>query len=145
MHFHYLVRGIIFVEGKVLLVRQKGADHTFLPGGHIDRGERAESALTREIEEELGKEALVKHFVGAVEHMWVERGREQHEINLIFEVEVPGLETGFNPESLEAHLEFVWSDPRDLESLNLQPYPLIECLMNYGSGYEGYWATSITE
>jgi 8-oxo-dGTP pyrophosphatase MutT (NUDIX family) len=143
MDFHYLVRAIVFGDGKVLLVRKKGAGNTFLPGGHVDSGERAESALAREIEEEIGKQAIVKRFVGAVEHTWVEEGRENHEINLVFEVEVPGLDSSVGPESLEADLEFIWSDPADLESHNLQPYPLIECLKNYASGYGGFWGTTL--
>ncbi len=57
MKFHYLVRGIVFEDGKVLLAHQKGADHTFLPGGHIENGEKAETDLIRELEEEIGKKA----------------------------------------------------------------------------------------
>jgi ADP-ribose pyrophosphatase YjhB (NUDIX family) len=45
MIFHYVARGIVFVNGKVLLAHQKGADNPFLPGGHIEFGERAELAL----------------------------------------------------------------------------------------------------
>jgi hypothetical protein len=30
--FHYLVRGILFADGKILLAHQTGAGNTFLPG-----------------------------------------------------------------------------------------------------------------
>ncbi|HOU12737.1 MAG TPA: NUDIX domain-containing protein [Anaerolineae bacterium] len=66
MTFHYLARGIVFVDDKVLLVHQKCAPHTFLPGGHIENGEKAESALMREIAEELGKAAVIPRFIGNV-------------------------------------------------------------------------------
>ena len=145
MIFHYLVRGIILAGGKVLLAHEKGADNTYLPGGHIDRGERAESALVREIKEEIGKRASVMRFVGAVEHTWSEDDQEHHEINLVFELAVPGLDSSAPPESLEAHLEFIWADPADLKSHNLQPYPLIECLSNLEGGYNAYWGTSLRE
>ena len=145
MKFHYLVRGIIFSDGKVLLAHQKGASHTYLPGGHVDSGEKAESALTREIEEEIGRTAIVKRFIGAVEHMWTENNQDNHEINLVFEVEVPGLNSTVSPASLESDLEFVWSDPVDLQSHNLQPHPLIECLNRFRSRYGGYWGTSLKE
>ena len=55
MVFHYIVRGIIFLNGKVLLAHQKGAANSFLPGGHIGMGEKAEVALIREISEEIGE------------------------------------------------------------------------------------------
>lgn len=66
MRFHYLVRGVVFVDGKVLLAHRKGAGHTFLPGGHIDNGEKAEAAF-REFKEETGKKGAIKRFVDAIE------------------------------------------------------------------------------
>lgn len=143
MVFHYLVRGIIVNEGRVLLVRKRGSRTTFLPGGHIEIGERAEAALVREIEEELGKKGVVRRFVGAVEHTWIENGQENHEINLVFDVEVAGLDSGSAPESLESHLEFLWSIPQDLKDHNLEPYPLIECLTDMGRRFEGFWGSSL--
>ncbi|MHC5231240.1 NUDIX hydrolase [Brucella sp. LJL56] len=40
--------------GRFLLVRKRGSDIFFQPGGKIDAGEQPEIALIREIEEELG-------------------------------------------------------------------------------------------
>jgi 8-oxo-dGTP diphosphatase len=141
MIFHYLVRGAIFVDGKVLLAHQIGADNTFLPGGHIELGESAELALVREIAEEIGQEAVVKRFIGAVECLWSENGQTNHEINLIFEVVVSGLNARMPPLSKEPHLEFIWSDPENLKAHNLLPAPMIECLINLGKDYCGYWGT----
>jgi 8-oxo-dGTP diphosphatase len=143
MVFHYLVRGIIQAGGKVLLTHKKGANNTYLPGGHVNLGERAVEALAREIREEMGNAAQVKGFRGAVEHTWTEEGVDNHEINLVFEVEVPGLESTVDPESLEPDIEFIWSEVADLESHNLQPYPLIECLENLKREYRCYWGSSI--
>ena len=68
--FHYLARGIVMADGRVLVAHQIGADNTFLPGGHINTGEGAEQALAREIEEEIGVRPTVKRFLGAVECAW---------------------------------------------------------------------------
>lgn len=65
--FDILARGVALVDGRVLLARQIDATNTFLPGGHIGHGERAETALIREIEEEIGETAIVQRFLGAVE------------------------------------------------------------------------------
>jgi len=38
-NFHYLARGLYFVDDHVLLAQLAGADNTFLPGGHIEFGD----------------------------------------------------------------------------------------------------------
>jgi 8-oxo-dGTP diphosphatase len=106
MKFHYLARGIVLEKGKVLLAHQKGAENLFFPGGHIEIGEKAELALAREIEEEIEKKVIIKQFVGAVECSWFENDLGNHEINLLFEVQIPDLDTSESPASLESHLEF---------------------------------------
>ncbi len=47
----------------VLLARQKGMSNTFIPGGHINIGESAVTALKREIYEELGLELDVEGYL----------------------------------------------------------------------------------
>lgn len=131
MAFHYSARGILLANGRVLLAHQKGAANTFLPGGHIGPGEPAEVALIREIKEELGLTATVKRFVGAVEASWSENGEPQHEINLLFEVSIPDLDSTIPPASKESHLTFLWALPEELEAHNLLPLPLIDCLTNW--------------
>jgi 8-oxo-dGTP pyrophosphatase MutT (NUDIX family) len=145
MIFHYLARGVVFSDGKVLLAHQKGADNTFLPGGHIELGERAESALAREIAEETGRKAMVRRFVGAVECLWIENDQPNHEIDLVFEVVVPGLDSNAPPQSRESHLEFIWVEPSALRTHNLLPYPMIECLMDWESDYRAYWGSSFND
>jgi 8-oxo-dGTP pyrophosphatase MutT (NUDIX family) len=145
MQFEYLVRGIIFADDRVLLVRQKDGKHTFLPGGHVESGESAEAALVREIAEELGKASTVRTLVGAVENAWVDEGTPIHEINLVFEAEVPGIDPDRPPEAKEPHLEFLWADLSSLDKLNLQPVPLRACLRNMEQGYRGFWGSSLEE
>ncbi|MGE5123134.1 MAG: NUDIX domain-containing protein [Acidobacteriaceae bacterium] len=142
MKFHYLARGIIFKNGKVLLAHQKGADNTFLPGGHIGMSEKAETALAREIAEEIGEKVIINQSVGAVECTWREDDQDNHEINLLFEIDIPGLSLAEVPKSREDHLEFIWVAPGELKSYNLQPYPLITCLASWECGYHGFWGSS---
>jgi len=143
MKFHYLVRGICLIENRVLLAREIGASNTFLPGGHVEIGEKAEDALVREIQEEFGKYANIKRHVGAIEHQWPEEAPDNHEINLLFEIEISNIDMSMNPASLEPHLEFVWADINSLGSLNLQPAPLQRYISDSFRSSCSFWASTI--
>jgi ADP-ribose pyrophosphatase YjhB (NUDIX family) len=50
------VRGVVFVDGRVLLVRELGDGRWALPGGWADVGESLSEAVVREVREESGYE-----------------------------------------------------------------------------------------
>ncbi len=119
-----LARAVCVRSGKLLLCHGKGASNTYLPGGHVEFGEGAEVAVCREIEEEMGKRARVKRFLGAVEHAFVQSGKKHVEINLVFEVVIEGITTGRQPDSCEGHIEFEWHPLRALKGSCLEPWTL---------------------
>jgi 8-oxo-dGTP pyrophosphatase MutT (NUDIX family) len=83
-----IARAVIRRHGCLLLARERTKPWSFLPGGHVEPGEPIEVALARELGEELGTEATIVGFVGAVEHGYVAAGATHHELNLVFEVEI---------------------------------------------------------
>jgi len=120
-HIEILARGVFVDGGKILLCHTKGANNTYLPGGHVEFGESAKMALQREIKEELGGKATVGHFLGAVEHSFDQKGRWHCEINLVFEFTIKGLRCSDVPVSQEDYIEFRWVPMRDLREVKLEP------------------------
>lgn len=140
--FHYLARGIVFDDDKVLLVKLRGQSNTFLPGGHIEYGESASRTIEREFMEELGCKVNVGPFIGALEHLWPESSSDNHEINLLFLVSIDGVENLNGIESQEENLEAYWVPIAELSNVNLQPQPLRKFL-ELGTFTQAYWGSTI--
>lgn len=60
--YRVAVRGIIFIDGKLLMV-QSSFGELKLPGGGIDAGENEHQALVREVKEETGYEVIPETIV----------------------------------------------------------------------------------
>ncbi len=123
-----LVRGVIVLRGNVVVCRTKGDSNTYLPGGHLEFGERAVEALQREVLEEMGLRLKVKGFLGAAEHTFVQRGEKHCEINLVFRMSGRGLSPERAPASREHWIEFAWVPLAKLASAKLEPAPLRKLL-----------------
>lgn len=128
-------RAIIRRYDRLLLVRQRGKSWSFLPGGHVEPGERVETALVRELAEELGAEGKVAGFAGAVEHGYIEDGIIHHEINLVFEASIDTAE----PVSQEDHLEFHWLPLSELTDTDVRPRALKNALVAAGETRIPFW------
>lgn len=139
-----IARAVVAVDGLVLLARQKTATYTFLPGGHVRFGEPAESALARELQEELGTAARVGRFLGAIENRFANTGGDFHEVNLVFAATLPDLAGTANVESREPHLEFLWQPTARLADQNLQPSVLCSLVPRWVEGASiGGWVSTM--
>ena len=134
-----IVRALIFrgEKDEILLARQKGADYTFLPGGHIEFGETAKQALDREMIEEIGTEGFIGIPLFTIENLFTDASNKPcHEIATYFtytfykrfytEPVVP----------VEDHLEFFWVHLEDLHHFNLKPQILTELITDFSRGLE---------
>ncbi len=140
-HIETIVRGVCVAEGQILLCQNRKAEICYLPGGHIDFGEPAARALEREILEEMGLPSRAGRFLGAAEHRFVQQGKPKAEINLVFALDIPGLnpEAG-PPPSAEAWIRFFWHPLADLAAVRLEPASLIPALarwLDHGPGWVG--------
>lgn len=141
--FHYLARAIIRSGDFVLLARVVGASNTFLPGGHIDQGEPAKTALKREVFEEIGVAIHVGAFVGAVEATWYKGSTLHSEINLLFSASVLGLSPDSPIHSREEHLEFLWVHRSEVDAFNLLPEPTRAIVKNPSFVPSAFWGSTM--
>ena len=120
-----IARAVIRRAGRVLVATPVGEAWCFLPGGHVEPGERVESALVRELAEELGAEARIVRLIGVVENRYVDRAGLHHELNLVFDVDMPDAD----PISREEHLTFSWLSLEDVSEMEVRPEALWKALL----------------
>lgn len=137
--FHLLARAVIVDGRRLLLAHFHGADHTFLPGGHLEPGESLPAALRRELMEELQVRADIGNYLGALEHTWTEAGIRHFEVNHCFAVTVPEMSPAVKPRSYAEHLEFLWAPVQDLNVHNVQPVPLWTLVPRWLDGDRSPW------
>lgn len=130
-----IARGIIIHEGRVLLCRNLKRGYAYLPGGHVEFGERAAFALEREIQEELGLPARVGGCLLVSEEGFKTGKAMHHEVNIVFHVEQLG-EAALPPErvpSKEPKIGFEWVEPAALSETDLRPATIKAWLMTGGT------------
>jgi 8-oxo-dGTP diphosphatase len=128
-NIHVLSRAVIIDRGSILLCKTLDLPHNFyfLPGGHVEHSESAESSLLRELVEETGAHAKIKRFLGCLEYSF-EPGYSSichnHEYNFIFEVESDSLKSDRPIPRFEEHIELVWMNLGNLSKIDFRPEPL---------------------
>lgn len=121
----------------VLLHRRESDPFWALPGGRVEIGETAEAAVRREVREELGVDAQACELRAMAENFFEHGGRQQHGVELHFDVTLPdgceliGCEpferveesaTGLNGnDAASLRLLFRWFHRDELDALDLRP------------------------
>lgn len=125
-----LARGVLVREGKLLVCQPKKGGRCYLPGGHVEFGETARQALVREVREELGLGAEAGAFLAVTENAFTQEGEPHCEVNLVFRLDIPGIEPETNPAAAEDWIAFRWVpfDAASLRAANLLPAHLIDDL-----------------
>lgn len=133
-----IARALVVKNNKVLLCKAKTKPHYFVPGGHVEFGEKAEIALAREFQEEIKSAVSDLKFIGATEGVYAdEKGIFHHEINLIFE----GQLQEENIVSQEDHLEFVWIELEKLSETIIKPVGVKEKIISWIKDQKIFWAS----
>ncbi|MDR7151319.1 8-oxo-dGTP pyrophosphatase MutT (NUDIX family) [Hydrogenophaga palleronii] len=118
---------VVVHEGFVLLHQRAGDAFWALPGGRIERGEDARSALVREMNEELSAPIDCGELLYVVENFFNHGGQPHHEIGLYFLAQfnaaTPLLDKSKCHRGVEGlkRLDFQWFAPDELPALDLRP------------------------
>jgi 8-oxo-dGTP diphosphatase len=122
-----IARGVCVASGHVLVAESVEGGFAYLPGGHVEFGERAAAALAREMMEESGIAVAVGRLMLVHEHRF-DSGREHHEMNLVFHVE-HGRSHRHPWPSLEPTVRFTWHPLEHLVGLDLRPRTVRDWLL----------------
>jgi len=108
----------------------------------VDFGETAETALIRELKEELDIRVKGLSFIGTIENIYREdkekhrehRGKH-HEINLVFNVSVERVKD----KSLEDHIDFVFLNKKDFSRKKIFPIALKKAVIVWLKNKKTFW------
>jgi nucleoside triphosphatase len=112
---------VVNEKGEVLIVRsKKWNDKYTVPGGHIELGERAEDAITREVKEETGLDTEpVKLLIVQQAIYPKDYHKHQHFIFMDFVCKAKSSEVKLDGRELQS---YVWVTPEEALKLDLEEY-----------------------
>lgn len=95
------VRGAAFLDGKLLLVREKADGGWTLPGGWADVGDAPAAGAEREVREEAGFRVKARKLIGVYDANRVEPMQLYHAVKLVFLCDILGGEATPSNETTE--------------------------------------------
>ena len=125
--FNFRVAAVMVKNGKLLVMQDTESPYWYLPGGRVQLHEKAEDALVRELQEELGVQPKDLKPLWLVQNFYREDvNREQyHELGLYMLADVSGTEISEKEEFAtqeEGQVNtFRWVEFSRLEDMYLYP------------------------
>lgn len=125
--FELIVRALVIRDRKILVCQTLGRDYYFLPGGHVEFSENMRDALSRELYEEMGARITDIKFIGGVENLFSQDGKERHEVSFVFHADIDIEEI----KSREEHVQFFWFSLDEFVAQNIVPPALKDAIIKW--------------
>ena len=129
-HFKFRVCGILHHKGKYLLCKIQQNPFYCFPGGHAEIGEDTETAIKREMAEELGFPIKIKKLTSIAQNLFKNlKGELVHELSFYYVVEAEN-ENDLNPNDYEVEecdkgvmktLRFRWFTAEEMKEIDCRP------------------------
>ena len=122
--FNYRVSAVILRDDHLLTLSDNNYSYSYLPGGRVQMGETAETALHRELQEELHANLNILRPLWFCQDFFTEEdtGEAFHEICIYFLVDGENLpREGFSYPEGERINRFSWTSLSEVKDMRLYP------------------------
>lgn len=137
-------RALIHRDGRFLVLRQRGQNWSFLPGGSFEPGAQSvQGALLGHVAEQTGLAVTIVGFAGLIDQGAVNAGgpvdTTDEAITLVFEARATSTSDSAPLRGRVSGLEIAWLALADLADTDVRPVGLREALLEGADG--AFWRT----
>lgn len=143
--FKYRVNGLVINNNRLLALKMKNNLSYCLPGGHVELGEDSQTAIIREMAEEINTKVTIKCEIAFVENFYKDKNNlNTHELSFYYIVEPENYNNislkdyttnELDNEILKSH-DFVWLDIASIQNVDLRPSFIKDKLANNNLTFE---------
>lgn len=138
--FKFRVCGVVEQDGKILFIKHQKNKFFCLPGGRVEIGEDTETAIKREMFEELGTQVNIKKLLTISQNLfYLENGKIFHELVFYYllspvnKLPTTEFETDEIDKGIFCHHRFNWFALNEINKTDFKPEILNEILTQKSS------------
>ncbi len=135
--------GVLILNNKILLQKDKNGTEYALPGGHVTIGETSEATLIREYKEETGGDIICERILWIEECFWKCGNKDAHTISFYYLISLKDISTipdndEFFAQKDNSNIMLKWVSLDEFNKLTIYPSFLSEKVKNISSQIEHF-------